>query len=70
LAPILKDNVFERVKEIQRSKVTILLVEQDVSVAIDIADRIYVIAHGRIAAEGTREELMKNTDVREIYLGI
>jgi len=70
LAPILKDNVFDRIKEIQRSKVTILLVEQDVSVAIDIADRIYVIAHGRIAAEGTREELMKNTDVREIYLGI
>jgi len=70
LAPILKDNVFERIKEIQRSKVTILLVEQDVSVAIDIADRIYVIAHGRIAAEGTREELMKNADVREIYLGI
>jgi len=70
LAPILKNNVFERIKEIQRSGVTVLLVEQDVSVAIDIADRIYVIAHGRIAAEGTKEELMKNTDVREIYLGI
>jgi len=70
LAPMLKDDVFARIKEIQGSKVTILLVEQDVSVAIDIADRIYVLAHGRIAAEGTKEELMKNTDVREIYLGI
>jgi len=70
LAPILKNNVFERIKEIQRSGVTILLVEQDVSVAFGIADRIYVLAHGRIAAEGTREKLMKDTDVREIYLGI
>jgi len=70
LAPMLKDNVFERIKEIQRSGVTILLVEQDVSVALSLADRIYVFAHGRIAAEGTREELMKDTDIREIYLGI
>lgn len=70
LAPILKDQVFERIKEIQRSGVTILLVEQDVSVAFDMADRIYVLAHGRIAAEGTREKLMKDTDIREIYLGI
>lgn len=70
LAPILKDQMFERIKEIQRTGVTILLVEQDVSVAFDIADRIYVLAHGRIATEGTREELMKDTDVREIYLGI
>ena len=70
LAPMLKDDVFERIKEIQSSGVTILLVEQDVSVALSLADRIYVFAHGRIAAEGTREELMKNTDIREIYLGI
>lgn len=70
LAPILKDEVFERIKEIQRSGVTILLVEQDISVALDLADRIYVIAHGRIATEGTKEELMKDKDLREIYLGI
>ncbi len=70
LAPKLKDEVFERIKEIQRSGVTILLVEQDVSVALSLADRIYVLAHGRIAAEGTKKQLMKDTDVREIYLGI
>lgn len=70
LAPILKDKVFECIKEIQRSGVTILLVEQDVSIALSIADRIYVLAHGRVATEGTKEELMKNRDVREIYLGI
>ena len=70
LAPILKDRVFERIKDIQRSGVTVLLVEQDVSAAMELADRIYVLTHGRIAAEGTKEELMKNTDVRELYLGV
>ncbi|MGQ9460269.1 MAG: ABC transporter ATP-binding protein [Candidatus Bathyarchaeaceae archaeon] len=70
LAPMLKDKVFERIKDIQRSGVTILLVEQDVSAAMELADRIYVITHGRIAAEGTKKELMKNTDIRELYLGI
>ena len=70
LAPLLKKRMFDTIKEIQRSGVTTLLVEQDVSVALDISDRIYVIAHGRIATEGTREELMKDRDVREIYLGI
>ena len=70
LAPQMKDSMFERIIEIQHSGVTILLVEQDVSVALDISDKIYVLAHGRIAAEGTKEILMKNTDLREIYLGI
>ena len=70
LAPMLKDTVFECIKEIQRSGVTVLLVEQDVGAALDLADRIYILAHGRIAAEGTKKELMKDTDVREIYLGL
>jgi len=70
LAPILKDKMFDAIKKIQLSGVTVLLVEQDVSVAMGLSDRIYVLAHGRIATEGTREELMKDRDVREIYLGI
>jgi len=70
LAPMLKNRMFDTIKKIQLSGVTVLLVEQDVSVALDISDRIYVIAHGRIITEGTREQLMKNRDVREIYLGI
>jgi len=70
LAPILKDRVFQRTKDIQGSGVTILLVEQDVGAAMELADRIYVLTHGRIAAEGTKNELMKNTDVRELYLGV
>jgi len=70
LAPILRKNVFDRIKDIQRTGVTILLVEQDVSMCLALADRLYVIAHGMMAAEGTREDLMKDRDVREIYLGL
>lgn len=70
LAPMLKEKVIEAIKEIWRSGVTVLLVEQDVSITLATANRIYILAHGRIAAEGTKEELMKNRDVREIYLGL
>jgi len=70
LAPTLKEKVLDSIKEIWRSGVTVLLVEQDVSITLATAQRIYVLAHGRIAVEGTKEELMKNRDVREIYLGL
>jgi branched-chain amino acid transport system ATP-binding protein len=70
LAPILKETVLKCIREIWLSGVTILLVEQDVAMTLAIAQRIYVLAHGRIAIQGTKEELMKNRDVREIYLGL
>ena len=70
LAPMLKNKVFDTIKKIQLSGVTVLLVEQDVSVAMCVSDRIHVLAHGRIITEGTAEQLMKDRDVREIYLGI
>ena len=70
LAPMLKNKVFDVIKKIQLSGVTVLLVEQDVGVAVDLSDRIYVLAHGRIVTEGTGKQLMKDRDVREIYLGI
>ena len=70
LAPMLKEKVFESIREIRRSGVTILLVEQDVSIAFDLAERFYVLAHGKIATEGTKKELMKNRDIRELYLGV
>jgi len=70
LAPTLKESVLESIKEIWRSGVTVLLVEQDVSITLATAQRIYILANGRIAIEGTAKELMKNRDVREIYLGL
>jgi branched-chain amino acid transport system ATP-binding protein len=70
LAPLAKQKVFESIKEIWESGVTILLVEQDVSMALSLATRGYVLTHGRIAAHGTSEELLKNEDLREMYIGI
>ena len=70
LAPILKEKMLECIKEIWRSGVTILLVEQDVAITLATAQRIYILAHGRIATQGTKKELMKDRDVREIYLGL
>jgi len=70
LAPILKETVLKRIREIWLSGVTILLVEQDVAITLATAQRIYILAHGRMVIQGTKEELMKNRDVREIYLGL
>lgn len=70
LAPLMKQKVFDSIKEVWKAGITILLVEQDASIALSLANRAYVITHGRIAAEGTREELMKHEDIREMYIGI
>jgi branched-chain amino acid transport system ATP-binding protein len=70
LAPIVKQKVFESIKQVWNSGITILLVEQDASVALSLANRAYVLTHGRIAAQGTTEELMKKEDIREMYIGI
>ena len=70
LAPLAKQKVFESIKEIWESGVTILLVEQDASMALSLATRGYVLTHGRIAAQGTPQELLKNEDLREMYIGV
>jgi branched-chain amino acid transport system ATP-binding protein len=70
LAPLLKETVLKCINEIWSSGVTVLLVEQDVAITLAVAQRIYILAHGRIATQGTKAELMKNRDVREIYLGL
>jgi branched-chain amino acid transport system ATP-binding protein len=70
LAPILKETVLKTIREIWSSGVTILLVEQDVAITLATAQKIYILAHGRIVTQGTKEELMKDRDIREVYLGL
>jgi branched-chain amino acid transport system ATP-binding protein len=69
LAPIIIKNIFEKIKELKAQGLTILLVEQDVGVALRIADRGYVMQNGRIALHDTGENLLKNDDVKAIYFG-
>ncbi|TET37874.1 MAG: ABC transporter ATP-binding protein [Dehalococcoidia bacterium] len=70
LAPMLRRDLLERIKEIQCSGITVLLVEQDVSSAFGLASRNYVLSHGRVIAEGTSEELLKDETIRKTYLGL
>ncbi|MDR1944479.1 MAG: ABC transporter ATP-binding protein [Synergistaceae bacterium] len=69
LAPILVDEVFETIKEINREGRTILLVEQNAFAALKIANRAYVLEVGSVTIEGTGEELLANPKVKEAYLG-
>ena len=70
LAPILMDTIFEHIQEIHRQGTTVLLVEQNARLALEIADRGYVLEIGKIVLEGTAEELQNNDMVRHAYLGI
>jgi branched-chain amino acid transport system ATP-binding protein len=69
LAPLLVDRVFEAVDEIRREGVTVLLVEQNATRTVELADRTYVLRSGRIAMSGTRAELMQSGRLDAAYLG-
>jgi len=70
LAPQIKQLVFDKIKEIQALGMTILLVEQDVSMTFAMADRNYILSHGKIVTQGTSAELLKDETVRQSYLGL
>ena len=69
LAPILVDQIFQIIKELNESGTTILLVEQNAQQALSIADRGYVLETGKIAATGTGKELLRDPAVQKAYLG-
>jgi len=69
LSPILVQDIFDTIKELHRSDVTILLVEQNVNYALRISDYGYVLSAGKIFMSGTYEELQREEKVRETYLG-
>jgi branched-chain amino acid transport system ATP-binding protein len=69
LAPVLVEQIFETVGEVNRQGMTILLVEQNAAMALSIAHRGYVLETGRVVLEGTAAALTENTDVRRAYLG-
>ena len=69
LAPILIDQIFEIVKQLHKDGTTILLVEQNASKALEIADRAYVLETGKVILSGTGRELASSDDVRKAYLG-
>ena len=69
LAPVIVDEVFEIIRRLKESGITLLLVEQSANRALEVADYAYVMERGRIAVEGVPQELQKNERVIAAYLG-
>lgn len=70
LAPIIVEEIFELILKIRDMGKTVLLIEQNASMALSIADRGYVIANGTVLLSGTGEDLLNNEDVKKAYLGV
>lgn len=69
LAPIVVEQVFEVIKTLQKSGITILLVEQNAGDALAISNRTYILESGEIVLEGKSSDIARNTDVQKFYLG-
>lgn len=69
LSPLLVEEIFQIIQDVNKSGVTVLLVEQNAKMAIQIANRVYVMETGNITMEGTSEEMRNNEQVRKAYLG-
>ena len=70
LAPLLVREVGRVIAELKRSGLSILLVEQNLALALSVADRVHVLSRGQIVHTGTPGELMGNEDVKTRYLGV
>jgi len=69
LAPIVIDELFEKIVEINRSGVPILMVEQNARLALKVSDRAYILERGAITAQGPSRQMLRDPKVREAYLG-
>jgi len=70
LAPIVVDGIFEIIAAIRKAGVTVVLVEQHVAQALDVADRAFILADGKTVGSGTGAELLVDPRVRESYLSV
>ncbi len=70
LAPLLVQEVFEKIKSLRERGITIVLVEQNVRQTLEIADRAYVLENGRVVLEGTCAMCLQDEHVRKAYMGL
>ncbi len=71
LSPLLVKEIFQVLQELnQKEVITLLLVEQNVKIALSIAQHAYIMENGRIVLNGTADELLQNEDIKEFYLGL
>ena len=69
LAPIIVEEIFEMILKIRKMGKTVLLIEQNASMALSIADRGYVLELGKVIMEGSGQELLNDPRVKQAYLG-
>jgi branched-chain amino acid transport system ATP-binding protein len=69
LSPLVVSEVFAAIRRVNAEGTAVLLAEQNVSIALRVADRAYVLKEGRMVAEGTPDELMQRDEIRRAYLG-
>ncbi len=70
LAPLTAKSIFEVIKQINKSGVTIILVEQNVRMSLELSNRAYIIENGRITGQGDASSLLQDEQIRNAYLGI
>jgi branched-chain amino acid transport system ATP-binding protein len=70
LAPLIVKQIFGLFEEIKRKGMTILLVEQNVSMCLKLSDRGYILEHGKVTMSGTGEELLADPNTKKAYLGL
>jgi len=70
LAPIIVEKVLDTVTKINEDGVTVLLVEQNIRDSLQVADRAYVLEEGKIILEGESRDLLSNSHIKEVYLGL
>ena len=70
LAPVVVDSILDTIQAINKEGITILLVEQNVKAALEIANRAYVIETGMNVIEGLAQDLQENDDIRKAYMGV
>jgi branched-chain amino acid transport system ATP-binding protein len=67
LSPLVKDQLAESILHIWKSGITLLVVEQDASLTLELTQRVYILEHGKIGLEGKSDELMDNEEVKRVY---
>jgi branched-chain amino acid transport system ATP-binding protein len=67
LSPLIKKSLIEGIRSIWKSGIAVLIVEQDASLALDLAERVYILEHGKIGLEGKSKDLINNEAVRRVY---
>ncbi len=67
LSPLVKSYLINSIRDIWKSGITVLLVEQDATLTLNLTERVYIIEHGRVGLEGKSEQLMDNEEVKRVY---